>query len=116
MKYKTLDSGKRIKFISGMNRDTQEGKPRFDLIYPPLLKRWAEILERGATKYGERNWQKAKSQEEFDRFKASSWRHFYSWINGLDKEEDHAAALLFNIAAIEYMRDKYEGKMSDMWK
>lgn len=102
----TKDSGERILFKSGMNRDTQNGKPRFDLIYQPLLLRWAELMSRGAEKYGDNNWQLANSTEEADRFMASAWRHFYQWANGLNPEEDHAAAVIFNIAAIEYLKEK----------
>ena len=34
MSYKTKSSGKQKKFKSGMQRDTQEDKPRFDLLIP----------------------------------------------------------------------------------
>lgn len=52
MKYVTKDSGKRQDYESGMKRDVQEGKPRYDLIYEPMLTRWAELMARGAEKYG----------------------------------------------------------------
>ena len=104
-KYVTKDSGKRIKFKSGMQRDIQEGKPRYDLIYLPLLKEWAELMGRGAEKYGENNWKKANSVEELNRFKASAWRHFVQFMNG-EEDEAHHAAILFNIAGIMYLMDK----------
>lgn len=104
-KYTTKDSGKRVKFKTGMNRDTQDGKPRYDLIEPNILKRWGELMARGAVKYGERNWEKAKTREELDRFKASAFRHFMQWVSG-DADEDHAAAILFNVAAAEYVKDR----------
>jgi hypothetical protein len=68
---------------------------------PPMLVRWAELMGRGAMKYGERNWEKACSVEELERFKASAFRHMLQWYYGLDKEEDHAAAVFFNIAGAE---------------
>ena len=71
----TKDSGKRVDFPSGMRRDTQDNKPRFNLIYFPLLKRWAELMTRGAEKYGENNWRLANSLEELERFKESALRH-----------------------------------------
>jgi hypothetical protein len=86
-----------------MNRDTQAGKPRYDLIDLPMLKRWAALMERGAAKYGEQNWRLASSDEELTRFKASAFRHMVQWLEG-DAEEDHAAAVLFNVAAAEYVR------------
>ena len=109
----TKDSGKRVDFKSGMKRDTQEGKPRFDLCNPlncpkdsNLYYRWAMLMGRGCTKYGERNWEKANSKEELERFKASASRHFQQWLNNYDKEEDHAAAVLFNIQAYEWLKKK----------
>lgn len=110
--YITKDSGKRQEYKSGMRRDLQQGKPRFDLILPvsqkyneTLFYRWAMLMARGAEKYGDRNWEKADSKEEMDRFKASAFRHFMQWFNGED-DEDHAVAVLFNINAFEYAKDK----------
>jgi hypothetical protein len=104
-KYETKDSGKREEYSSGFKRDLQEDKPRYDLIYLPMLKRFAELLSRGAKKYGDRNWQLANSAEEGYRFKASAFRHFIQWMNNED-DEDHASAVWFNIMAYEYMKDK----------
>ena len=107
MKYITKDSGKRAKFKSGMNRDLQEGKPRYDLIDRTYLKDWAELMARGAEKYGENNWKLACSEEELSRFKASAFRHFMAWING-DTDEAHHVAVAFNISAAEYVKDKLD--------
>ena len=110
--YITKDSGKRKTFGSGMQRDTAEGKPRFDLVIPlgqryeeSLLYRWAMLLDRGAVKYDERNWEKASGREEAERFKASAFRHFMAWFHH-EQDEDHAAAVLFNINGFEFLRDK----------
>ncbi len=97
----TKDSGKRVEFASGMRRDTQEGKPRYDLTDKPMIKRWAELMARGADKYGANNWLKASSDDEFNRFKASAERHMMQWLAG-DRDEDHAAAIFFNVAAYEH--------------
>lgn len=111
MKYVTKDSGKRQSYNSGMVRDLQDSKPDFyllltDLPYEKqLLTRWAALMERGASKYGRRNWQLANSQEELERFKASAFRHFMQWITNED-DEDHASAVLFNINAAEYVKEK----------
>ena len=45
-KFITKDSGARQEFESGMRRDLQDGKPRYDLLIPigwkeNMLKRWA---------------------------------------------------------------------------
>jgi hypothetical protein len=103
--YMTKDSGKRVKYPSGFNRDLQDGKPRYDLIYLPCVKRLAELLQRGAVKYGENNWKLAKTEEEFNRFKASAFRHFYQYMNN-ENDEDHMAAVTFNLFAMEYMKDE----------
>lgn len=109
-KFVTKDSGKRIETKSGMVRDTQDGKPRYDLIIAEthghdMLTRWAELLERGMSKYRYRNWEKADSLEEFTRFKASVWRHFVQAMKG-EEDEDHIAAVFFNLNAITYLMEK----------
>ena len=108
----TKDSGQRQDYASGMRRDTQEGKPDFALIVPlgvpydeQMLTRWAALMERGAVKYGIRNWEKANSEEELGRFKASAFRHFFQWICG-ETDEDHAAAVYFNIQCAEFVAAK----------
>lgn len=109
MKFQTKDSGKRKNFVSGMVRDTDEDKPRYDLIMPEngqsMIMRWAELMARGASKYGERNWEKANSEEELKRFKGSACRHFFQWMRG-EEDEDHASAVFFNIQAYEYVKEK----------
>ena len=112
VEYTTKDSGKREDYPSGMRRDTQEGKARFDLLLvdgipygDQFLTRVAELLERGATKYGERNWQLANSDEELSRFRASALRHIMQWASG-EEDEDHAAAVVFNLMAYESIKIK----------
>jgi hypothetical protein len=107
--FETKDSGKRVEFNSGMKRDTDDGKPRYDLIPKCMLKRWAELMARGARKYNDRNWEKANSVEELDRFKASAFRHFMQWQNN-EYDEDHAAAILFNVAAFEFIKSKIQSE------
>lgn len=102
------DSGKRQDFPSGMHRDTDDGKPRFDLLIPEgwhdnMLMRWAVHMGKGVKKYGARNWEKANSLEEQMRFRASAFRHFFQWFIG-DEDEDHAAAVFFNIQGAEYTK------------
>jgi len=111
--YETKDSGKRVDYDSGMRRDIAEGKPRFDLLTAKgidlpqsMLYRWAMLMERGRAKYGERNWEKANSKEEFDRFKNSAIRHFFQWFFEVDDGEDHAAAIMFNVNAVETLMEK----------
>jgi len=103
----TRDSGKREERPSGYVRDTQEGKPRFDLIFPEnvpyraqMVTRLADLLARGADKYESRNWERANDVESLDRFKSSAMRHLIQWLTG-ETDEDHAAAVVYNVLAYE---------------
>ena len=112
--YVTKDSGRREEYSSGMIRDINGDKPRFDLILPEgvpydqqFLTRIAALLTRGAVKYGERNWELASGKEEMNRFKASALRHLMQWICG-ETEEDHSAAVVFNLLAYETVKARRE--------
>lgn len=100
------DSGERLEFASGMVRDVADDKTDFSLVLDgPMFDRWAEHLTAGARKYSKRNWMLAEGQSEYDRFKESALRHFLQWYRG-EVDEDHAAAVIFNINGAEYVRDK----------
>jgi len=110
--FETKDSGKKETYSSGMNRDVQNDKPRFDLICAKdskyeetLLYRWAMLMARGADKYDDRNWEKANSLEEFERFKASACRHFMQLMSG-EEDEDHFSAVCFNLQGMLYLMEK----------
>lgn len=114
MTYTTKDSGARVEFASGMVRDTDDGKARFDLLVPldvpyaeQLLTRCAELMARGAVKYGERNFEQASTLEEWRRARSSALRHLMQWMCGED-DEDHAAATVFNLLAAETIAWKLE--------
>ena len=100
--YITKDSGERIEWESGFRRDTNKGKPRYDLIPHECLKELAELYSRGAEKYGSENWKKAETEEEINRFIESAFRHFYQFIAGED-DESHMAATVFNLFAYRYL-------------
>ena len=95
-KYITKDSGKREEFKTGSRRDVREGKGRFDLISPYFLDRLAGILERGAVKYGDRNWEKG---QPISRMFDSALRHINQARKGLH-DEDHLAAAAWNLHCI----------------
>lgn len=104
--FEVKDSGKRMEFESGMVRDVTEGKTRFDLAYDgPMFVRWAEHLSKGAEKYDARNWMQAEGDAELQRFRESAARHFMQWYLGYT-DEDHAAAVFFNINGAEYVRER----------
>ena len=109
MVFETKDSGRREEFQTGMVRDVQDDKPRYDLIDAVFLKRWAELMARGAKKYGENNWRKASTQEELTRFRASAIRHMFQYLDG-DRSEDHAVAVAFNLAGAEMVSEKLKAQ------
>jgi len=114
--FTTKDSGDHKIFPTGMQRDTDSDKARFDLVIPEqmsydkqMFTRWANLMTRGAKKYTQRNWEKAETKEELDRFINSAFRHFMQWLCG-ETDEDHAAAVFFNIQGAEYVRYKLSMK------
>jgi hypothetical protein len=106
--FMTKDSGQREQYATGMVRDTEAGKPRFDLMYPlelpyeaQFITRYGLLLARGAEKYGDRNWESGYDPAAHARAKSSGMRHMVQWISGM-RDEDHAAAVLFNLQQAEY--------------
>lgn len=108
--FETKDSGQRQDLANGMVRDVADDKPDWTLLLDgPLLRRWCELLQRGAKKYGKRNWTRCLTANPGDsrdqtkaRFLESAFRHFMQWVQG-DRDEDHAAAVVFNMNGYEAM-------------
>lgn len=112
--YETKDSGRHEEYASGMRRDTQQGKARWDLLIAEqvpysgqFFTRVAELLARGAEKYSARNWEQASGEAELARFKASAFRHMMQWMSG-EIDEDHSAAVCFNLLGYETTKWKLE--------
>jgi hypothetical protein len=101
------DSGKREEFNTGSRRDTQDNKPRFDLIPSGPLYRLAMVYSRGAKKYGDRNWEKG---QPITRYMASAMRHLLAWSVGL-QDEDHLAQAVWNIFAMMHTETMIEAKL-----
>lgn len=112
--FKVKDSGKRKEFKSGMVRDTASGKTQFHRVLEgPMFERWAKHMTKGAVKYpdnrdGSANWTRARGKAELLRFRESALRHFVQWWNG-EGDEDHAAAVLFNINGAEFVKERLGG-------
>ena len=95
-----------VEFPSGMKRSSDAGKIKYLLVRDgPMLHRWAVHLTRGAEIHEDRNWMLADGPEELERAKHSACRHFEQWLNG-DVDEDHAAALFFNVNQVEYIKGR----------
>ena len=86
------DSGQREGYPSGAQRDTNEGKGRFDLISPLFLKRLAVVCEKGAKKYSARNWEKGIP---LMRFVDAVERHVNDYKEG-KRDEDHMVQCAWN--------------------
>jgi hypothetical protein len=95
MEYQLKDSGQRQEFQTGAKRDTAEGKGRYDLVSPIAIKRLAIVLEKGAKKYAERNWEKGMP---LGRYIDSAKRHLDQFLEG-HRDEDHLGQAMFNIMA-----------------
>jgi hypothetical protein len=92
-----------------MVRDVTTGKIDWHRVADgPMLKRWAAHLTKAEAKYadaapGVPNWTLADGDEELARFRASAFRHFMQWFAG-ETDEDHAAAVFFNVNGCEYVK------------
>jgi hypothetical protein len=105
------DSGERKTYPSGMVREPEDGRPRFDLLLvegmpydKQFLTRCAILLSKGAIKYDPRQWEAANTKAELDRYKSSAARHFMQWMTDEDDGEDHAASVFFNLLAAESVK------------
>lgn len=105
------DSGAREEFATGSRRDSRAGKGRFDLLLmgmPEALRRLAVLLERGAAKYGERNWEKG---QPISRYVDSAVRHLARAATGA-VDEDHLVQAAWNcLAAVETLNRVRDGRL-----
>jgi len=113
-KFEIKDSGKREDFDGGAVRDTDDNKPRYDLIPPTALRRLAMHYANGAKKYDEHNWVKGIL---VSRCIGSAMRHLFQLAMG-DKDEDHASAIVFNIFCIVHYQEIDRTDLDDRfnWK
>jgi hypothetical protein len=99
------DGGDRTEFKGGGHRDTEDGKIDYTLAYDgPMFKRYAIHMTKGASKYEARNWMQFSDREALERAKRSLARHYHQYVSG-ERDEDHAAAIIFNLNVIERIED-----------
>ena len=106
----TKDSGEREQFDTGSQRDSQAGKPRYDLIPSLALKRVADLYARGAEKYDDWNWAKGQN---YSRVMASLERHLHAFKQG-ETSEDHLAAVVWNALAIMHFQETGRTELDDL--
>lgn len=103
------DSGHREQMTTGSQRDSREGKGRFDLLPARALFRVARIFEAGAKKYENRNWELG---QPLARYLDSGLRHLACGLRG-DTDEDHIAQAAWNILCFLETQDRIkEGLLS----
>lgn len=108
MTFQLKDSGRRESWETGSQRDTREGKGRYDLLSPRFLRRLALVMERGAKKYGERNWELG---QPLSRYLDSAIRHIMGLMLGM-VDEDHAGQAAFNLQGFIHTSELIqEGKL-----
>jgi len=86
-------SGKERTFKTGAIRDNCDEKPALELISPIFEERLGNWLQKGAIRYGPRNWEKGIPMEAS---LASLKRHIRSYQEG-KIDEDHLSAAACNI-------------------
>jgi len=97
----TKDSGRRRSFATGAVRDVRTDKGRYDLLSAIAIRREAELLERGAVKYGERNWENGIP---ISCFIDSTLRHIFNYLAG-EMTEDHLAAARWNLGCAMHFEE-----------
>lgn len=107
-KFKMMDGGTREVFPSGSMREPDDGKPRYSLIPPGVLKRVAMVLTNGAKKYAPWNWLGLPTSRSLD----SAMRHLEQFRAG-ETDEDHLAQAVANIFFIMHKQGTQEDDIFD---
>jgi hypothetical protein len=107
------DNGTRVQSVTGATREDATEKGRFDLLPYEPLRRLAVHYERGAKKYGDRNWEKGLP---LHGHLSCGARHLMKFIGG-HRDEDHLAAVLWNVCAY-IATEKWidEGKLPEAFR
>ena len=77
---------------TGSKRNSRAGKGRFDLLPPRAMSEVAIHFEGGASRFGDRNWEKG---QPLSWFLDSALRHAFAVLEG-KTDENHAAAAAWN--------------------
>lgn len=96
------DSGERRHFDTGSQRDTSEGKGRFDLLQWMAIIGVAKVMEAGANKYNERNWELGQAMSVY---LSSAIRHLLKWCLNW-KDEPHLEQCIWNLLCMLETRER----------
>ena len=86
---------------SGSQRDSREGKGRYDWIPAYPYHRLAQLYERGGIKYTARNWEKG---QPLCVYLDSAERHLNEFKMGM-RDEDHATAVSWNMFGLVHTEE-----------
>ncbi len=100
--HSTADVGPRQTYSTGSVRQSAVGKGRYDLLPASAVARIARLIERGASKYGDRNWEKG---QPLSRYLDSALRHTFQLLDH-QRDEDHAAAAAWNLLAFLHTAER----------
>lgn len=100
--FNVKDHGVREEMKTGSVRDTQQGKPRYDLVPATCLTKLALHYGAGSEKYGDRNWEKG---QPITRYMSSAERHFQYFKMGFT-DENHLMACVWNLFCIDWTLDQ----------
>src|ERR1700749_4175292 len=109
MSHGLADSGAREVAENGFTREPDAEKPDLswlftvrgiELVPQEIIERIAGHFANGAEKYAPDNWRRGTSPEALARYKRSLARHIFQWFRG-ESDEDHAAAVAWNIFVYE---------------
>lgn len=89
-------SGSKRVFSSGSCRDSDEGKPKMELLPLDILMRVSQWYTLGSVKYGDNNWRKGQPQSVCV---GSLLRHLTKYCMGM-RDEDHLSAVVFNALSL----------------
>lgn len=111
IEFEIKDSGERQEFDGGGVRDTEEGKLDYSNLFvwfEPMGTRYAAHMTKGRAKYedidGRPNWTYfPMTPALLARTERSLDRHFKAYRMG-ETDEDHAAAILFNLNLAEKIK------------
>lgn len=102
------DSGARTDFGTGSVRDSKNGKGRYDLLPARALHALAQHFEKGAAKYGDRNWEQG---QPVSNYLDSGLRHIFQYLRGL-RDEPHLVSGAWNfLCAIDTLVRIEEGSL-----
>lgn len=96
--------------ISSVGVKHDAGKPRYELIPPEALDGVTRILTFGATKYGDRNYEKGIN---YSRVFGAAMRHLWTWWRGEENDPETGESHLHHAACCVMMLQTYVERKMD---